>query len=192
MDGVPEAMRGFDECGHGAVVGHGWVAVMDEEAGRRLEAHGAGRDDEVAELDVVLQDTAGPDADERGVRRDGQDLGQHDLDVVGPDARRDGRDAPSMEAAGDRGELAVALAHLDVGQPRGDALDAILVAGEEDVLGQFAWSECDVVLPFAVGKRDAGVRSSKRGYGQLLTWSSFGKAAPLSAVLSVGAQLRGG
>ncbi len=39
----------------------------------------------------------------------------------------------------------------------GDALDAILVAGEEDVLGQLAWSERDVVLPFGVGKRDAGV-----------------------------------
>ena len=124
--------------------------------------------------------------------RDGQDLGDHDLDVVGADAGRDGRDAPSVEASGDRGELAVALAHLDVGQPRGDAVDAVRVAGEEDVLGQLAWSECDVVLPFAVGKRDAGVASSKRGYGQLLTWSSFGKAAPRSAVLSVGAQLRGG
>jgi hypothetical protein len=141
-----------------AVVGDRRVAVVDEEASGGLESHGAGRDDQVTELDALLEDAARADADESGMRRDGQDLRQGDLHVVGADAGRDGRDAPSLEAPGDRGELPVALPHLDVGQPLGDAVDAVRVAREEDVLGQLAGSERDVVLAFAFGKRDAGVR----------------------------------
>jgi len=72
----------------------------------------------------------------------------------------------------------MALAHLDVCQARSDALDPILVAGEEDVLGQLAWSEADVVLPFAIRKRDAGIRV-RQGLSSM-------------HMLSVGAQLRGG
>ena len=40
----------------------------------------------------------------------------------------------------------------------GDPLDAVLVAGEEDVVGQLARAEPDVVLPLTGGDCDAGIR----------------------------------
>ena len=49
----------------------------------------------------------------------------------------------------------LALDGLEAG---GDPCGPILVAGEEDVLGQLAWPEADVVLPFARRERDAVVR----------------------------------
>src|SRR3989304_4697673 len=113
-------------------------------------APGPGGDAELAQLDTVLQHAAGADADERRPRRDGQDLGHGDLDIVRADAGRDDRDAPAAVGAGDRGELAVPLPQLDALEARGDALGAVGVTGEEDVLGQFPWSECDVILPFAI------------------------------------------
>ena len=47
---------------------------------------------------------------------------------------------------------------LDVVEQPGDAGGSIWVAGEEEVLGQFAGAEIDVVLPLPCGKRDAVVR----------------------------------
>ena len=43
-----------------------------------------------------------------------------------------------------------------------DAIDAILVAGEEDVVGQLAWAEADVVLPVAGRDRDSGIHARQR------------------------------
>ena len=47
---------------------------------------------------------------------------------------------------------------LDAVQSCGDPWGAVWIAGEEDVLGQFAGTEPDVVLPLPHGKRDAGIR----------------------------------
>jgi hypothetical protein len=47
---------------------------------------------------------------------------------------------------------------LDVVEPRGDQGGPVGVTGEEDVLGQIAWPESDVVLPFSDRERDAGIR----------------------------------
>ena len=51
----------------------------------------------------------------------------------------------------------MSVLELDVVEPRRDPGGPILVAGEEDVLGQFAWTESDVVLPFAGGDRDPAI-----------------------------------
>ena len=59
---------------------------------------------------------------------------------------------------GDRGELAVPALELDVVEQPGDLGGAVGVAGEEEVLGQLAGAEIDVVLPLPVGERDAVVR----------------------------------
>ena len=103
----------LDERADGLVVGDGRIAVVDVELGRALEAHRAGGDDQVADLDVLAQHAARADADERRVLGDRQDLGEHDLDVVRADAGRDARDAPALVRAGGRGELAVAVLVLD-------------------------------------------------------------------------------
>ena len=61
-------------------------------------------------------------------------------------------------AAGDRLELAVRATHLDVVEELRDALHAIGVAGQEDVVGHLARGEVDVVLAIRVGQRDQRVR----------------------------------
>jgi hypothetical protein len=43
---------------------------------------------------------------------------------------------------------------LDGVEARCDSRDAFRVTGEEDVFGNFAWAEVDVVLALAVGHRD--------------------------------------
>jgi hypothetical protein len=53
----------------------------------------------------------------------------------------------------------MAMLALDGIEARGDASRAVLVTGEEDVLGQIARAESDVVLPFSRWERDAGVRA---------------------------------
>ena len=60
--------------------------------------------------------------------------------------------------AGDRGELAMPALELDGVEASRDARSPVGVAGEEDVLGQFARSEPDVVLPFADRQGNAGIR----------------------------------
>jgi len=65
---------------------------VDEPAGRGLQSDGACRDRQVAELHLRLERAAGSDSNEGWVLRDREDLGDHDLDVVGPDARGDDRD----------------------------------------------------------------------------------------------------
>ena len=52
------------------------------------------------------------------------------------------------------------MLELDVVEARRDAGGSVLVAGEEDVFGEFAGSESDVVLPFAGGDRDPAVHGS--------------------------------
>jgi hypothetical protein len=47
---------------------------------------------------------------------------------------------------------------LHVVETRGDPVGSVGIPGEEDVLGQFAWTESDVILPFAIRERDAVVR----------------------------------
>ena len=61
------------------------------------------------------------------------------------------RHALAAVRAGDRRELAVAALELDRVEAGRDAGGAVGVAGEEDVLGQFAGAEADVVLPFSGG-----------------------------------------
>ena len=87
-----------------------------------------------------------------------EDLREHDLDVVGADASRQGGDAEALVLAGRARELAVAMRPLDGVEVGGDPLDAVLVPGEEDVIGQLTRAEPDVVLPFAGGDCDAGIR----------------------------------
>ena len=156
--GVAQASRRLDERGHGRVVGHGRIAVTDEVGRGGLEPDRALADDQVTERDVRLEDAARADADEGGLIGDGQDLGHHDLHVVGPDAGRHDGHAAAVETAGDRGELAVLPVELHVLEARGDPLDPLRVTGEEDVLGQLTPTEADVVLPISVRERDAGVR----------------------------------
>ena len=52
----------------------------------------------------------------------------------------------------------MSMLELDGFEARGDAGGPVRVAGEEDVLGQFAWSEPDVVLPFSCWDRDPAIR----------------------------------
>ena len=68
------------------------------------------------------------------------------------------RDALAPVRARDRHELPVPMLELDAVEAGGDAVGPVRVAGEEDVLGQFARAESDVVLPLAGRERDAGVR----------------------------------
>ncbi len=103
-------------------------------------------------------DAAGADAHEGRPLRDGQELGHDDLDVVGADAGGDDRDAQAAVAAGDRVELAVPALHLDVVEERRDAVGAIGIARQEDVVGHLAGREVDVVLALRVGQRDQRVR----------------------------------
>ena len=56
----------------------------------------------------------------------------------------------------------MAVAALDAVEVRCDALDAILVPGEEDVVGQLTRAEPDVILPLAGWDRDADIRVRQR------------------------------
>ena len=83
----------------------------------------------------------------------------HDLDVVRADPGRQ-RTRPAGPCTSP-----VALANSRWRWVRsteskwdGDPLDAVLVAGEEDVVGQLTRAEPDVVLPLAGGDCDAGIR----------------------------------
>ncbi len=52
----------------------------------------------------------------------------------------------------------MAVLELDGFEARGDPCGPIGITGEEDVLGQFAWTESDVVLPFAGWDRNSTIR----------------------------------
>jgi hypothetical protein len=66
------------------------------------------------------------------------------------------------------------LLELDRIEARADPGGSVWIAGEEDVLGQFAWTETDVVLPFSGRGRDPAIpRLSTRV-------SAFGKTDSLS------------
>ena len=54
----------------------------------------------------------------------------------------------------------MSVLELDGFEARGDPGGPIWVTGEEDVLGQFTWTEPDVVLPFSGGDRDPAIRSA--------------------------------
>ena len=160
------------------------VAIVDEVARRRLEANGAGRDGEVAERHLRLERAARPDPDERRPVGDGEDLGNDDLDVVGPDPGRDDRNPLSLGIVpvADANSRCRCSSSTSI-EARGDAGGPVLVAGEQDVLGEFAGSESDVVLPFAGGDRDPAVRgASTRG-------SAFGKTDPSLRDCFAGAKL---
>ena len=100
------------------------------------------------------------DPDERRPFGDRQDLRDDDLDVVRADAGRDDRHPLASSTCRwptrTRGAGARARSMSKRAAIRGGPIG---VAGEEDVLGQFAWAESDVVLPFADRERDAVVRS---------------------------------
>ena len=72
------------------------------------------------------------------------------------------RDPQALVHARGARELAMAVPELDAVEEGGDALDAVLVAGEEDVVGQLTRAEADVVLPLAGGDRDAGIHGRQR------------------------------
>ena len=57
----------------------------------------------------------------------------------------------------------MSMLELDGVEARGDPGGSIGVTGEEDVLGQFAWTESDVVLPFSGWDRDPAIRGFRRG-----------------------------
>jgi hypothetical protein len=154
---VSEPLRGLDERHDRLVVGDRRIPIVDEVARGRFEANRPGRDDQVPEVHLGLQRPTRPDPDEGRPLRDRQDLGHHDLDVVRADAGRDDRHPLASISPGDRGELAVSTLLLDGIEPRGDPVRSIGVTGEEDVLGQFAWTEPDVVLPFSDGDRDPAI-----------------------------------
>ena len=65
----------------------------------------------------------------------------------------------------------MSMLELDGFEARGDPGGSIGVTGEEDVLGQFAWTESDVVLPFSGWDRDPAIR----GFSTRL--SAFGKTS---------------
>ena len=109
------------------------------------------------QVHLRLERAARTDPDEGGPFRDRQDLRHRDLDVVGADAGRDDRDPLAPVRAGGRSELAMPVLHLDRVEARGDPGRPILVAGEEDVLGQVSRSESDVVLPVPFGDRDPAI-----------------------------------
>ena len=52
----------------------------------------------------------------------------------------------------------MAVLELDGFEARSDPSGPIGVTREEDVLGQFAWTEPDVVLPFAGRDRNSAIR----------------------------------
>ena len=62
--------------------------------------------------------------------------------------------------------------HLDRVEARSDPGGPVRVTGEEDVLGQVAWTESDVVLPFSVGI------AMRRSRGLSTRVSAFGKTSP--------------
>ncbi len=88
--------------------------------------------------------------------------GRHDRDPLAP------------VRPGGRRELAVPVLHLDRVEARGDPGGPILVTGEEDVLGQVARAESDVVLPVPFGDRDPAIA------GVSTRVSAFGKTSPRS------------
>ena len=153
-----QPIRRLDQGADGDVVGDRRVTVMDVELRRPLEPHGAGGDDQVADLDVVAQDAARADADEGGMLRDRQDLGDDDLDVVSADAGRDARETPPLVRAGRCSELAVPVLVLDAVEECRDLRRPILVAGQQDVLGDIARASIDVVLALRGWDRNATVR----------------------------------
>ena len=155
---VTQPGRRFDQGRDRLIVGDRGVPIVDEEARGRLEADGSGRDGEVAELHLRLECPAGPDPDEGRAGRDGQDLRHHDLDVVSSDASGHDRDAFTAIPARDRGELSMPMLQLDRIESRRDSGGSVGVTGEEDVLGQVARAESDVVLPFSGWDRDPAIR----------------------------------
>ena len=54
----------------------------------------------------------------------------------------------------------MSVLELDGFEARGDPGGPIGVTGEEDVLGQFTWTESDVVLPFSGWDRDPAIRGA--------------------------------
>ena len=66
--------------------------------------------------------------------------------------------AQAAMPAGDGVELAVATGDLDRVEQAGDAVGAVGVPGQEDVVRDLAGGEVDVVLAIGVGQRDQRVR----------------------------------
>jgi hypothetical protein len=62
--------------------------------------------------------------------------------------------------AGDRVELAMPPLQLDIIEERRDAVGAVGIARQEDVVGHLARGQVDVILALRVGQRDrrVGVR----------------------------------
>jgi hypothetical protein len=52
----------------------------------------------------------------------------------------------------------MASLELDRFEARGNPSGSIGITGEEDVLGQFTWTESDVVLPFSGWDRNSAIR----------------------------------
>src|SRR4051794_4314046 len=101
-------MRRLNERAHGGGVGDGRGAGGDVKLGRALEPNGAGRDYQVADIDLSLERAGRPDADEGWALRYGEQLRHNDLNVVRADAGRDTRHTRALVHPGRRRELAVA------------------------------------------------------------------------------------
>ena len=80
-----------------------------------------------------------------------------DLDVVRADAGGHDRDPLAPKGPRHRRELPMLVLELDGIEARADPGGSVGVAGEEDVLGQFAWAETDVVLPFSDRGRNPAI-----------------------------------
>src|SRR6185436_1764495 len=154
---VTEPFRRLDERRDRLVIGDRGIPIVDVPARRRLETDRSGGDGQVTQTHPRLEGSARADPYEGRTLRDRQDLSHDDLDIVRADAGRDDRHPLTLVYAGGRCELPVSVLELDRIEARGDPWRPVLVPGEEDVLGQFARSESDVVLPFTFWDRDPAV-----------------------------------
>ena len=84
------------------------------------------------------------------------DLGQHDLHVVGPHASRHDREWHPAVRPSSRGDLTVGALERHLVEAPGHLRYASVIADQEHVLGQLTALKRDVVLPRA-GSR--GIRS---------------------------------
>ena len=169
---MAEPLRGLDEGDDRLVVGDRRIPVVDEEARGRLEADRPGRDDQVAQ--AISGWSAPHDPTRMKVGRSViARISATTISTLSVPMPVDTTETrwPAIRPR-DRRELAMPVLELDRVEARGDTGGPVRIAGEEDVLGQFAWAETDVVLPFSGRDRNAAIP------GASTRVSAFGKTAP--------------